>query len=67
MVYILTNVKHNPPIFITRNTIVFLMICAISLSLIGDIYSEKPLVNGLLLLASFGCAVGVIVSNAECE
>ena len=32
-----------------RNMIVFLMIGAISLSIIGDIYSEKPLVNGALL------------------
>ena len=44
-----------------RSTIIVLMIGAIALSIIGDIYSEKPLVNGVLLLGSFACAVWVIL------
>lgn len=43
-----------------RNSVVILMIIAISTAMIGDIYSEKPLLNGLMLLLSSGFSGGTI-------
>jgi len=43
-----------------RRTVVILMIGAISCSMIGSIYSEKPILNGIMLIFASVCAAWTI-------